>query len=862
MDMTPERIDPVSGNDIPLGATAENVRDDIPAQLSEGEYVVPADVVNYYGVKFFEDLRAEAKEGFQEMAETGRIGGEPIETPMDDAFPFDVSELQVEDDVAGYSDGGLGSQYGQVGSYDLGSGYMQDYAPVPPVAPVAAPQVAAPEVAAPTTSGSQAGAQTGRRGPVVVPRRVINPATGQQVTVHGYYTPGSTSISEINSGNDAFKPGFQYTDRDGNPITLPTGFIPLSEHEGRPTGLLGNVFPQDGSEPTMNLYEYSIGQHLGNPDKVHFDPTDPDVGIYRPYASKPRSTIFDRVQGYDKLSLDQMESAVDERFGVGSQRGQSPGFIGAFGGFFNADETNTMIQAIEDDIRQYRAAGDTENLRRAEGLYYKVQAAMDQHGLDKDQDGLADYAVETALGRWTGFDKGPEVEDRRIDRLSGFTENAGRGTSRGAAPTVAQIQAQRQADAQRKAAAEQRKTEEAAKAAADRQLSAFSKYQNMNQGGMVRSGYNGGGMAVPPEQARKARVAEAVRKRKAQREARDLGLNPDLALLNPREEAAPTTSGRTADNRNRLGNFFQSAGEAIGSVPNAIGSGLAHITGTPTPMQDMAATARAGLDAAAGPVQAGLNMAGEGLDMLRSAPEAAIDMATDASRFLAAAPGNYINRVSGQEASDAYQAGYEAGFAAGQRAVRADTGRAESIPMMREAQSQAAAVGAAQQAQAASDAASMAGARSRYIDQLDNQEIGTYNMGVLERRRAFEEQERQRIEEANRQRVMRESQELASMEDLGSERYQAQLAAEERERQELARLAELEAQRQAQLEEERRMRAQFGANKAQDRFQSDAELAAMYEVNNQLEALLAESDDLERQQERLINQYQSSAQGE
>ena len=38
-------IDPVSGNEIPLGSEAENVRDDVDAKLSEGEYVVPADVV-------------------------------------------------------------------------------------------------------------------------------------------------------------------------------------------------------------------------------------------------------------------------------------------------------------------------------------------------------------------------------------------------------------------------------------------------------------------------------------------------------------------------------------------------------------------------------------------------------------------------------------------------------------------------------------------------------------------------------------------------------------------------------------------------------------------------------------------------
>ena len=33
--------DPVSGNDVPIGSeTKEEVRDDIPAQLSEGEFVL------------------------------------------------------------------------------------------------------------------------------------------------------------------------------------------------------------------------------------------------------------------------------------------------------------------------------------------------------------------------------------------------------------------------------------------------------------------------------------------------------------------------------------------------------------------------------------------------------------------------------------------------------------------------------------------------------------------------------------------------------------------------------------------------------------------------------------------------------
>ena len=65
--------DPVSGNPIPPGSNAENVRDDIPAVLSDGEYVVPADVVRYHGLKTFMDLRMEAKMGLMAMHDEGQI---------------------------------------------------------------------------------------------------------------------------------------------------------------------------------------------------------------------------------------------------------------------------------------------------------------------------------------------------------------------------------------------------------------------------------------------------------------------------------------------------------------------------------------------------------------------------------------------------------------------------------------------------------------------------------------------------------------------------------------------------------------------------------------------------------------------
>ena len=51
MAKSPAKKDPVSGNEIPKASTAEEVRDDIPARLSEGEFVLPADVVRYHGLE-------------------------------------------------------------------------------------------------------------------------------------------------------------------------------------------------------------------------------------------------------------------------------------------------------------------------------------------------------------------------------------------------------------------------------------------------------------------------------------------------------------------------------------------------------------------------------------------------------------------------------------------------------------------------------------------------------------------------------------------------------------------------------------------------------------------------------------------
>lgn len=66
-------------NEPPIGALPKEVADDVPINASEGEYILPADVVRYLGLEYIEKLVQRAKKGLQEKDEQGRIGGE--ETP-------------------------------------------------------------------------------------------------------------------------------------------------------------------------------------------------------------------------------------------------------------------------------------------------------------------------------------------------------------------------------------------------------------------------------------------------------------------------------------------------------------------------------------------------------------------------------------------------------------------------------------------------------------------------------------------------------------------------------------------------------------------------------------------------------------
>lgn len=99
-------VDEESGNEVPPGSTKEEVRDDIPARLSEGEFVFPADVVRYLGLDFLMRLRQKAKAGLQRMEEMGQMGNSDEATLPDD-IPFTIEDLEMEDDPVEMQVGGV-----------------------------------------------------------------------------------------------------------------------------------------------------------------------------------------------------------------------------------------------------------------------------------------------------------------------------------------------------------------------------------------------------------------------------------------------------------------------------------------------------------------------------------------------------------------------------------------------------------------------------------------------------------------------------------------------------------------------------------------------------------------------------------
>jgi len=87
-------VEPESGNKVPSGSLKEEVADDIPIMISEGEFVFPADVVRYIGLNTLMKMRQDAKQGLKMMEKMGQMGN-PEEAELPDDIPFGMADLIV-----------------------------------------------------------------------------------------------------------------------------------------------------------------------------------------------------------------------------------------------------------------------------------------------------------------------------------------------------------------------------------------------------------------------------------------------------------------------------------------------------------------------------------------------------------------------------------------------------------------------------------------------------------------------------------------------------------------------------------------------------------------------------------------------
>ena len=255
-------VDPVSGNDVPTGSTQEEVRDDIPAQLSEGEFVLPADVVRYHGLEKIMELRDEAKSGLQKMEDMGQMGNSEEATLADDV-PFSMDDLELEDDgVAEYQVGGyvppqnVGFQQSQFAGYQ--------------------PQTTQPVTQPSTTPAYQA------------PSQQFTPTQAGAVPTFSSFVTPQTATYYHSDGRTMQIP----VDANGKPlIPVPAGFTATAPTAAAPTTLT--------TTPT-----YQAPQQTGGDDS---GPSPEDLQRQEEY----KQTVNKRMEAAEQLGYTNKQNVIE-----------------------------------------------------------------------------------------------------------------------------------------------------------------------------------------------------------------------------------------------------------------------------------------------------------------------------------------------------------------------------------------------------------------------------------------------------------------------------------------------------------------------------------------------------------------------
>ena len=376
----PTDVDPVSGNEIPLGATAEGVRDDEVASISPGEFVIPDYAVRYHGVDFYVKSLQTAQEGLKQLENMGLVGNPdqqkiPEETPLP---RMDIEEEEGEDTVLSdtgepmprkdstdtvLSDTGepmprpeTNNQF-QLGGIQLASPIQQTISPVPlPKAPVVQPIRPVSTQPLPTVGVSS---------PLGVNVSQYQQGFYKEVSPGQYKffgPPGTTTSQQVYTQDQITNPALiapenvKYTDVFGTQA----GITPQSQYlklQGEAAGLPGGYKIEPYTNELGNvIYLTTVGGRVQGGTPPGYSKASPeDLGQTRRQVPTQAPVIQPRKQ------------TVDE-FGGGAEEAMT------HGGGFTAPEYHTTGLGLAEDIddNDFADISDDSTMEEISNLSAKI----------------------------------------------------------------------------------------------------------------------------------------------------------------------------------------------------------------------------------------------------------------------------------------------------------------------------------------------------------------------------------------------------------------------------------------------------------------------------------------------------------
>jgi hypothetical protein len=387
-------MDPVSGNEVPPGSMAEEVRDDVPAQLSEGEYVVPADVVRFYGVKFFEDLRSEAKRGLMEMEANGRIGGEPVAQTIDNQTGGELTpeELAALEQIQGMAVGGMVPQPTQ-----STNPYLQQQQMYQQPAPVAMGN----------TGQYNRGGQVLYAAPgtdVSTGTGITNPVTNQESQIDPYQAQFGTQQASM------FSPGYLIDQ------TLGTAASPVRTII---------MYGPNGEVETVTLpaqqTRYQELLELGYSETQTQTTTETTVGKQdegEPTKTQVTSEAFD----VDSIKSEDLAKTAK---GLGAMSTIATAVAATVGLPVGAVVNTSMVAQYNDIVDRMNAEGINEEGLEKKGSIFGGESGLYENLNDVSGDGNVNFG-DTWLGDLLGFDGKAGVQgDNLRDSFGGSRRSSG-----------------------------------------------------------------------------------------------------------------------------------------------------------------------------------------------------------------------------------------------------------------------------------------------------------------------------------------------------------------------------------------------------------------------------------------------------